>query len=181
MAGAHPSAELGGIAEQTCGETPARAITTVPIHPGMIWRVALAVLVLAAPAGNAGAAEVPAKAVVHPGTLSLTSVRDITSPSERRDGLLRMFVEVTDARGSGRGWTLRVRSVGAASQVIAISLRCGPESTCTLPPRPDLPTTMIEPDRTTSVLTSPRGAGMGRIDVTVFLAGAPLVFSLRPA
>jgi hypothetical protein len=136
--------------------------------------------VLAAIAGNARAAEAPVKAVVYPGSLSLGPARDITSPSERNQGVVRRLVEVIDARGNGGGWILAARAP-AATRILDVTIRCGPGSTCTLPgARPRVPVD-LRAGRPLPLLAAERRTGMGRIDVTVTFAAAPIAFSLRPA
>jgi hypothetical protein len=111
----------------------------------MARRFALALIVVAAFAGNARAAEAPVKAVVHPGSLSLAPAKDVTTRADRGKGLLRFLVQVTDARGNGRGWVLTARALEAA-RVVDVVVCCAPASTCTLPGgRPRMPL-VVGPD-----------------------------------
>jgi len=126
-------------------------------------------------AGAARATDVPIVIGVHPGPLTISAARSVSSR--------RVAITVTDARGSGAGWRLEF---GSSSPVTVdhIGVRCAERSTCTLALAARLPAS-VTPGRRTAVVTAGRGQGMGRIEIVVDLraglsARTPtLAFSLR--
>ncbi len=117
----------------------------------------VATLLLAAPAG-AGTIDVTLG--VAPGRLALHAPPTVVTAG----GVATILVRVADGRGSGAGWTLRVRS-GSAVDVVAITAACAKGSTCSLPVPVGLPS-----DAT--VLRAARGSGMGVVELRVTLHAA---------
>lgn len=83
----------------------------------------VAVLLLAAPAA---AGTIGVVLGVAPGKLV------VRAQPTAVDGTASLTVRVADGRGSGQGWTLRLRT-GAGLTVTAITATCAARSTCTLP------------------------------------------------
>src|SRR5256885_17268128 len=104
----------------------------------------LAALVLAAPAG---AGTIIVKLTFVPGKLAVKSAPATIS------GTRQVPVTIADGRGSGEGWTLKVKSANPVT-VVGISARCAANSTCTLP------TAGADPARNV-VLRAARDRGMG--------------------
>jgi hypothetical protein len=118
---------------------------------------ALAALLLAAPA-HAGSIGVVLGLV--PGKLTLRAPQTVVPA----DGLVAVSVRVADARGSGRGWTLRLQG-GTDIRVVSITARCASGSTCTLPS----PAAVASG---ATVLRAARNTGMGVIELVVELTAA---------
>lgn len=149
---------------------------------------ALVLLATLAGAESALALDIKVTATIRPGHLTLDAATDVSSPAELRQGLHRVLITVTDARGSGDGWRLDLRATTTAARgiaVVGIDTRCGKRSTCTLPqPRAVLPAELA-PGRGTTIVEGRKGTGMGRIDLTLTIATGTangkqaLSFSLR--
>jgi hypothetical protein len=75
-------------------------------------------------------------------------------------------VTVVDARGSGKGWTLRVGAAQAV-RIQSVTARCAAHSTCTLPRA----ATDAGGD---VVLRAAANSGMGAIDLVVTVAPLPV-------
>lgn len=131
-----------------------------------------AVLVFAAPAA---AGNTDNSISVKSGRLTVSSVRDVTSPAAAARGRYRLLVTVTDARGTGQGWQLRADV--AALTVLALQTRCRDSSSCALPEAP------IQPRAAGVLLAAAKGTGMGSIDVflTVARRRGPVAFSVTSA
>jgi hypothetical protein len=140
---------------------------------------ALAALVLAA---GAAADVVVVPLTVRPGSLTMAPVKAVSRSS-------RISVTVVDARGRGAGWELLARSAGRVGRTVVVTgveLRCGHDSTCTLPGNTMHYPIMLSSYRSVPLLRAQRGTGMGTIGLTVRLAapsqlGAALSFSVHPA
>jgi hypothetical protein len=81
---------------------------------------------------------------------------------------------VTDGRGTGTGWTLRLNTPGAT--VTSITAACASNSTCTLPHA-------VGPATGASILATAQGTGMGVMNLVVTVSGqpkGPLAFSVVP-
>jgi hypothetical protein len=73
----------------------------------------------------------------------------------------RVAVTVVDARGNGKGWTLRLTGSGAPT-VTRVSMRCAAGSTCTLP-------SGTAPAG--AILAAAPGTGMGAIEIVLTVTG----------
>src|SRR4051812_35020442 len=104
----------------------------------------LAALVLAAPAG---AGTIIVKLTFVPGKLA------VKAPVTTVTGTREVPVTVADGRGSGEGWTLKVKSAKRVT-VVGITARCAAGSTCTLPTAATGPSGSID-------LRAARDSGMG--------------------
>jgi len=110
------------------------------------------VLVAAVPAG---AKRIVVDATLAPGKLKIAAAPTAVSAGAQR----AISVRVADARGTGRGWTLRlVRASGLT--VTSVTARCAAGSTCTLP-------RAVGAMKSTTVLQAARGTGMGVVDLVV--------------
>src|SRR6476469_5773347 len=109
-----------------------------------IFITLLAALFLAAPAA---AGTIIVKLTFVPGKLAVKAQPTTVS------GTVQVPVTVSDGRGSGAGWTLKVSSASPVT-VTGITARCASNSTCTLP------TAASGPSGTT-VLRAARDSGMG--------------------
>lgn len=94
------------------------------------------------------------------GTLRVSAARAVASAK----GPVKVSVTVTDARGTGAGWTLRLAR-GANVTVTSITARCSAHSTCTLP------SAAAKPSGKT-VLRAAKASGMGLIDLVVTVRAA---------
>jgi len=140
---------------------------------------ALAVLAFAA---GAYADDVVVPVTVRPGPLALTPVTALARGAQ-------IPVTVTDARGTGTGWTLFARlsgPVGRTVVVTGVDTRCGDRSTCTVPRTSIRYPVMLTTLRSVAVIDARRRTGMGEIVLTVRLGsqtrlGAALRFAVRPS
>jgi predicted hotdog family 3-hydroxylacyl-ACP dehydratase len=132
--------------------------------------VALLCVAVAAPAsanhsGPAKAAKgsgpVKTRLVLASGSLEVSAPRTSASAN----GPVKVTLLVTDARGTGAGWTLRLRSTRtvAVSRIVA---SCAHDSTCTLP-------TTAPSGAHGLVLRAAKASGMGVVRLTVTLAPLP--------
>jgi hypothetical protein len=114
-------------------------------------------LVAAVPAG--------AKRIVVRATLAPGKLRIAAAPTAVPAGAQRAIpVRVADARGNGRGWTLRlVRPAGLT--VTTITARCEVGSTCTLP-------RALAGPKGATALQAARGTGMGVVELVVTVRAA---------
>jgi hypothetical protein len=94
------------------------------------------------------------------------------------NGSKTVLLIVTDARGSGAGWTLRVIAARPVT-VTSVSTKCSARSTCTLPRATGL-------GPAPRVLRSLAGSGMGVVRLTVTIArlargtpNTPVTFAVR--
>src|SRR3954453_18476978 len=110
----------------------------------------LAALVLAAPAG---AGTIIVKLTFVPGKLAVRSAPATVS------GTREVPVTIADGRGSGAGWTLKVRS-SKPVQLVGITARCAAGSTCPLPAAAGTPAGSV-------VLRAARDSGMGVMNLVV--------------
>jgi hypothetical protein len=81
----------------------------------------------------------------------------------------RVAVTVVDARGSGKGWVLRLEGAGRPT-VTRISMRCAAGSTCTLPTGTALLPSIVGTTPTTVFAAAPT-SGMGAIEIVLTLSG----------
>lgn len=81
-------------------------------------------------------------------------------------GAVQVPVTVTDGRGNGKGWTLKVASRHAIT-VTSITARCAGNSTCTLP-------TALHGPSGSIVLKVAPGTGMGVMDLMITVAPLPV-------
>jgi hypothetical protein len=109
-------------------------------------------LVAAVPAG--------AKRIVVRATLAPGKLRIVAAPTAVPAGAQRAIrVRVADARGNGRGWTVRLVPPRDLA-VMSITARCAAGSTCTIPRALGVP-------KAAAVLHAAAGTGMGIIDLVV--------------
>jgi hypothetical protein len=141
-------------------------------------------------AGSARSADVQFVLSVRPGPLTMATADDPSSSAHASAGLRRIAITVTDARGSGAGWRLEARPLGAATGVVTVrgvEVRCGARSTCSLPRAPVSRSQTLTRGGATVVLAAGKGEGMGRVEIvlTVATSGSDprltLDFSLRAA
>lgn len=111
-----------------------------------------AALVAAVPAS---ARKIVVRATLAPGKLKIAAAPTAVPAGAQR----AISIRVADARGNGRGWTLRLVRPGSLT-VTAISARCAHGSTCTLPRGVAAPSGA-------TVLRAARGTGMGVVDLVV--------------
>lgn len=135
-----------------------------------VLRTTLAFLAVALVAAvPAGAKRIVVKVGPAPGKLKIAAAPTAVPAGAQR----AISIRVADARGSGRGWTLRlVRARGLT--VTAITVRCASGSTCTLPHTVTAP-------KDAAVLRAARGTGMGIVDLVVTLratTAARAIFSV---
>lgn len=99
--------------------------------------------------------------VLASGSLGVVAPRTVASANAP----VQVTLLVTDARGTGAGWTLRLRSARtvAVSRIVA---SCARSSTCTLP-------TSAPSGARGLVLHAARASGMGVMRLTVTLAPLP--------
>jgi hypothetical protein len=116
---------------------------------------------IAAPATATRPGPAETQLVLAPGALSVAAPRVAASAGAPVHVVLR----VTDARGTGAGWTLRLRSARAVG-VSRIVAGCARDSTCTLPAA--APT-----GARGAVLRAARASGMGVVRLVVTLAPLP--------
>ena len=116
---------------------------------------ACAALAVAAPAGGA---TIVVKLSFVPGKLA------VKAPATSVSGTVQVPVTVADGRGSGAGWTLKVTSSDPV-RVVAITARCAPNSTCTLPTAASAPPGDV-------VLRAERDSGMGVMNLVVTLSSS---------
>lgn len=129
-----------------------------------------AALVLAAPAA---AGTIIVKLTFVPGKLA-ASAAVATATADRS---IQVPVTIADARGTGKGWTLRV-SAARNVHITGITARCAANSTCTLPAAVTSPSGNV-------VLQSAHDTGMGVMNLVVTVAAlksgspaTPLAFSV---
>ena len=141
-------------------------------------------------AGSARSADVHVVLSVRPGPLTMATADDPSSPAQASAGLRRIAITVTDARGSGAGWRLETRLLGAATGVVTVrgvEVRCGARSTCSLPRAPASRPATLTRGSPTVVLAAGEGQGMGRVEIVLTVATSSsdsrltLAFSLRSA
>ena len=109
------------------------------------------------------------KLALNSGGLSLK-----TAPSLTSGGTTQVPLTVTDGRGTGTGWTLRLNTPGVT--VTSITAACASNSTCTLP-------RASGPASGASLLAVAQGTGMGVMNLVVTVTGqpkGPLAFSVVP-
>ena len=99
----------------------------------MLRRVFISVLTALVLAAPAGAGTIVVKLTFVPGKLALKSAPATVS------GTRDVPLTLADGRGSGAGWTLKVRS-SKPVHVVGITARCAAGSTCTLPTAAATPT-----------------------------------------
>jgi hypothetical protein len=99
--------------------------------------------------------------VLAPGSLGVSAPRTAVSAA----GPVKVALLVTDARGTGAGWTLLLRSTRpvAVSRIVAT---CARSSTCTLPAAAPSAARGL-------VLRAARASGMGVVRLVVTLAPLP--------
>jgi hypothetical protein len=139
-------------------------------------RLALGTAVVAAGAAALWAlAAGPAGA--RPGRIQLKLVQgklSIAAPTRISAGARSTSVTVTDARGTGAGWSLRL-ATPRSLKVTRITASCAAGSTCTLPQAKGIGSGSV-------VLRAARHSGMGVIRLTVTFgqlhAAAPVRFSI---
>jgi hypothetical protein len=121
-----------------------------------------AALVLAAPAA---AGTIVVKLTFAPGKLAESAAAATVTSA----GSVQVPVTIADARGTGKGWTLRV-SAARNVTITGITARCAANSTCTLPTAVTTPSGKV-------VLQSAQDTGMGVMNLVVTVAalksGAP--------
>jgi hypothetical protein len=125
----------------------------------MLRRLALALVSALVLAGPATAGDIGVTLGFKAGTLAVKT--QSAAPS-------RVAVTVIDARGNGKGWTLRLAGSGAVTRV---TVRCAAGSTCTLPSATLALPAAIGP-KATSVLSAASGSGMGAIEIVLTVEGA---------
>jgi hypothetical protein len=119
-------------------------------------RTTLACLVVAlVTAVPAGAKRIVVRAALAPGKLNIAS-RPTAVPAGAERAI---SVRVADARGNGRGWTLRLVHASGLT-VASIAARCAAGSTCTLP-------RALAAPKGPAVLRAAAGTGMGIVDLVV--------------
>ena len=109
------------------------------------------------------------KLALNSGGLSLKA-----SPALTSGGATQVPLTVTDGRGTGAGWTLRLTTPGVT--VTSITAACASNSTCTLPHA-------AVGANGGSILTAAQGTGMGVMNLVVTVSGqpkGPLAFSVVP-
>jgi hypothetical protein len=119
-------------------------------------------------------------AAARPGHIQLKLTQGslrVSAPSRLALGSRPATVTVTDARGTGTGWTLNVAAPLRVTRVVA---SCAPGSTCTLPRAKVVASGNI-------VLRAVKGSGMGVIRLAVTFGGTnattpnlPVAFSISP-
>ena len=117
--------------------------------------VSVAALLLAAPAG---AGTIIVKLHLAPGKLAVQAAPVTIAPGVP----VQVPLTIADGRGNGNGWTLRTSTAVAVS---AITVRCAPSSTCTLPRVISAPSGKL-------VLTAAKATGMGIMNIVVTLSAA---------
>jgi hypothetical protein len=123
-------------------------------------------------AERARALDIRVTTTVIPGHLTLGPAANVTSPAERSRELHRVVMTVIDARGSGSGWRLEARSTATGDvAIVGIDTACGRKSTCTLPQNLARLPAKAATGRRTTVIETRKGTGMGRVEVTLTIAG----------
>jgi hypothetical protein len=121
-----------------------------------VLRTTIALLAVALVAAvPAGAKRIVVRVSLAPGKLRIAAAPTVVPAGAQR----AISVRVADARGSGRGWTLRLVRAGGLT-VTSITARCAAGSTCTLP-------RALAAPKSTTVLQAARGTGMGIVDLVV--------------
>lgn len=118
-------------------------------------------------AGPACAGSIVVKLTFTAGSLAVRSAPASASAA----GAVQVPVTLADARGSGKGWTLKV-SASEAVSVTSVTVRCAANSTCTLPHAAHGPSGSI-------VLQAAHDTGMGVMNLVVTVA--PLPAGSQPA
>lgn len=133
-------------------------------------RTTLACLAVALVAAvPAGAKRIVVKAALAPGKLKIAAAPTAVPAGAQR----AISIRVADARGNGRGWTLRLVRP-ASLTVTSITARCAARSTCTLP-------RAVATPKAATVLRAAPGTGMGIVDLVVTVraaAGATASFTV---
>lgn len=139
----------------------------------MLRRALIVVLACLATAGPAAAGTIVVHLTFTPGKLLVQAPAATATAS----GAVQVPVRVADGRGSGAGWTLRVKAARTV-EVTGVSVRCAAGSTCT-PPR------VVEGPSGTLVLRAARDSGMGVMSFVVTVGrlaagtpATPLAFSV---
>jgi len=129
----------------------------------MLNKLALALVTALVFAAPAVAGDIGVSLGFKAGTLG------VKTQSNAIGGTSRVAVTVVDARGSGRGWALRLEGLGDPT-VTRISMRCAVGSTCTLPNgAPVLPSAVGSVP--TIVFSAATGSGMGAIEIVLTVKG----------
>jgi hypothetical protein len=128
----------------------------------MLGKLALALVTALVLAAAAVAGDIGITLGFKAGTLG------VKAQSTAIDGGSRVAVRVVDARGSGKGWALRI--AGGGGSLTRIAMRCAAGSTCTLPSgAPALPDAIGAAP--TTILAAAPGKGMGAIEIILTVAG----------
>jgi hypothetical protein len=111
-------------------------------------------------AGPAGAGTIIVKLTFVPGKLTLKS----PAATIAAGASIQVPVTVADARGNGRGWTLKLTDATDV-QIVSITASCAANSTCKLP-------TAAAAASGSTVLRATQGTGMGVVNLVVTLRAA---------
>jgi hypothetical protein len=136
----------------------------------VLRRISLTVLAALFLAGPAGAGTIIVKLTFVPGKLVMKSAPTTVA------GTTQVPVTVSDGRGNGNGWTLKVNSATPV-RIVGITAQCAANSTCTLPAAVSTPSGNV-------VLRAARDSGMGVINLVVAVApksgspATPVTFSI---
>lgn len=129
----------------------------------MLGKIAFALVTAAVFATPAVAGDINVALGFKAGTLA------VKTQSDAIGGTSRVAMTVVDARGSGRGWALRVAGLGSPT-VTRVSMRCAANSTCTLPTGvPALPSSVGTTP--TTVISAASASGMGTIEIVLTVTG----------
>ncbi len=98
-------------------------------------------------------------------------------------GTSTVRLRLVDARGTGRGWAIRLASRTGSVAVTSVRVACAPGSTCTLPRTAVSYPVAVDASRPAAVLDALARTGMGAFDVTLTVSNtsgrpAPLALSL---
>ncbi|HZT91780.1 MAG TPA: hypothetical protein VFA05_07065 [Gaiellaceae bacterium] len=139
----------------------------------MLRRTLIVLVATLATAAPAAAGTIVVKLTFTPGKLAVKAA----PASATSAGPVQVPVTLADGRGSGAGWTLTIRAARPLD-VSAVSARCAPNSTCTLPKAVQGPAGAV-------VLRAARGSGMGVMNLVVTVAAlragtppTPLTFAV---
>jgi len=129
----------------------------------MLGKLALALVTALVFAAPAVAGDIAVTLGFQAGTLG------VKAQTTAIGGTSRVAVTVVDARGSGKGWTLRLEGLGRPT-VTRSSMRCAAGSTCTLPTgAPVLPS--IVGTAPTTVFAAAPASGMGAVEIVLTVSG----------
>lgn len=138
----------------------------------MLRRLAALSILALVTAAPAVAGDIHVSFAIAPGTLGVAAAPTTLG------GTVAVPLVVSDGRGNGAGWSLRLAGAGSP-QVTSVSVRCAAGSTCTLPAtRLAFPRTVgTTPTRVFGAL---RASGMGRFQITLTVTGGhgPLAVSV---